>query len=274
MVESTHMVKDSKNETTNAQAAIQAPLVVELLGPAGVGKTTLARAVRERHEHVAPDIDARLAKVDKLPFVIRNTCSLLPGHLLHYRHGRWFNRRETRSMAYLEAGLRLLERDPPAGNAIVILDHGPIYRLAFLREFGPAVTTGHTYQRWWRDLLRRWAARLDLVISLDAPNPVLQNRIRARSSWHSIKDRSELEADEILNRYRTAFERTIAEALTLDHVQLLRFDTSRRSTEEIAAELLQTLAPTGEPDPIRSDIGAGMPSLSPQFSCEQQSASG
>jgi adenylate kinase family enzyme len=222
-----------KNERTNTALAVRPPLVVELMGPAGVGKTTLSRALRRCHADIAPDIDTRLSKIDKLPFVISNTCSLLPTYLRRYRDSRWFNRRETRSMAYLQAGLNLLKEVKPNGDRVIVLDHGPIYRLAFLREFGPEITKSQAYERWWVEQLKQWIAKIDVVVSLDAPNEVLLNRIRARDSWHTIKGASDREAYEILSRYRRAFERTIAEVLAARRLTLLRFDTSRQSTEEI-----------------------------------------
>jgi deoxyadenosine/deoxycytidine kinase len=236
------MVRTLKNELTEDTMAAKASLVVEVMGPAGTGKTTLSRALSQRHDDIAPDIDIRLSKLDKLPFVISNTFSLLPTYLRRYRHSRWFNRRETRSMAYLQAGLRLLGQETPNNDRVIVLDHGPIYRLAFLREFGPEITTSHAYQRWWAKLLKQWIAKIDIVISLDAPNVVLLERIRARDCRHTIKAKSDQEAYEILRRYRAAFEQTIAEFLAARPVTVLHFDTSQQSTEEIVDSALATFA--------------------------------
>ncbi len=219
-------------------AAVGAPLVVEVMGPAGSGKSTLSRALSQRDDSIAPDIDVRLSKFDKIPFVISDILRLMPTYLRRYRHSRWFNRRETRSMAYLQAGLHLLGQETQGDDTVTVLDHGPIYRLAFLREFGPEITTSHLYRRWWANLLKQWSARIDIVVSLDAPDVVLLERIRARDSWHAVKDKSDQEAYETLRRYRAAFERTLAESLTARQATLLCFDTSQRSTEEIADEVL------------------------------------
>jgi len=236
------MVRTLKNEGTKDTVAGKASLVVEVMGPAGTGKTTLSRALSQRDDNIAPDIDIRLSKLEKIPFVINNTFSLLPTYLRRYRHSRWFDRRETRSMAYLQAGLRLLEQEAPNNHRVTVLDHGPIYRLAFLREFGPEITKSHAYQRWWANLLKQWIAILDIVIWLDAPNAILLKRIRARDSWHAVKGKSDQEAYEILRRYRAAFEQTIAEFLAARPMTVLHFDTSRHSTEKIADRALATFA--------------------------------
>lgn len=141
-------------------------------------------------------------------------------------------------MTYLEAGLHVLGQQGAKNGSVTLLDHGPIYRLAFLREFGPEITTSSTYEHWWAGLHDRWFAALDMVVWLDAPDAVLLERIRAREQRHTIKEQSEQEACEVLARYRRSFERTIAES-TADHQPiLLRFDTSQASVEQIADSVL------------------------------------
>lgn len=257
------MAKAVKNEPSREAVEPGAPLVLEVMGPAGTGKTTLSRVLRKRHPKIAADIDSRLSKLDKIPFVVGNTWYLLPTYLRRYRHSRWFDRRETRSMAYLQAGLKLLEQEGPDDDMVTVLDHGPIYRLAFLREFGPEITTSDAYRRWWTDLLKRWTERLDLVVSLDAPDEVLLDRIRTRDCWHAVKEAPDHEAYGVLQRYRAAFEQTIAESVTLRRVPLQRFDTSLLSTEEIADEVLATLTSWRDTDrggPKGGGMAAGVSS--------------
>jgi adenylate kinase family enzyme len=230
------MMRTINHELTNNTILEKPPLAVEILGPAGAGKTTLARALSERHEEIQPDIP--LSRIDKIPFFISNTVIFLPTFLRQYRHSSWFDWRESRSMAYLEAALHGFAKQGSNNDMVTLLDHGPIYRLAFLREFGPEITTSELYERWWASLLDQWIATLDVVIWLDAPNEVLLERIRARDRSHTIKEQHELDAFEYLTRYRTSFEQIIAEFVTEGQVKLLRFDTNQESVPRIVDKVL------------------------------------
>lgn len=232
------MVRTMNNELTNNTIVKKSPLVVEIIGPAGVGKTTLLRALSQRHKKIQPDFHP--SKMRQFPSFISNTFSLLPTYLRQYRHSRWFNWRETRSMAYLKAGLHLLEQQASNHGMVTVLDHGPIYRLAFLRALGPEITTSQLYNRWWTSLLSQWTATIDIVIWLDAPDAILLERIRARDRWHTIKEKCEQEAYEFLTHYRTFLEQIIAESVADGQVTLLRFDTNQESVEQMVDKILPT----------------------------------
>ncbi len=213
-------------------------LVVEIIGPAGVGKTTLLRALSQSHRKIQSDF--HLSRIRKIPFFVNNTLDFLPTFLRHFRHSRWFNWRETRSMVYLKAGLHVLEQQVSNNDVVIMLDHGPIYRLAFLREFGPEITTSQLYKRWWHKLLNQWIATLDIIILLDAPNEILLKRIRDRDRKHTIKEICEQDAFEFLNSYRTSFEQILAESMTDHQVTILRIDTNQEPVAQIVDEVLVT----------------------------------
>jgi deoxyadenosine/deoxycytidine kinase len=226
------------NSLTNDTIVEKPPLVVEIIGPAGAGKTTLLRALSQRHKKIRPGIHP--SRIRQVPFFISNTFFFLPTFLGQYSHSRWFNRRETRSMAYLKAELQVLEQQASNNGTVTILDHGPIYRLAFLRALGPEITKSQIYTSWWATLLNQWLATIDIVIWLDAPNTVLLERIRARNTRHTIKEKCEQEAYKYLSHYRTFLEQIIAESVTDRWITLLRFDTNQESVEQMVDEILAT----------------------------------
>lgn len=228
----------TNHDSTASTIADQLPLLVEIAGPAGAGKTTLVRTLSERRTGIR--LGLGLTRFDKIPFFIGNTFSLLPTYLRHYRGSRWFNWRESRSMVYLQASLHVLQKKAPDSGSVTLLDHGPIYRLATLREFGPEITTSRQYQTWWADLFSRWAATLDVIIWVDAPNAVLLNRIRGRDRWHMVQQQAETDAYEFLTRYRKTMKRLIARSASNHRQTVLRFDTSREPAEQIADRILMT----------------------------------
>ena len=82
---------------------------------------------------------------------------------------------------------------------------------------------------------------LDLVVWLDAPNDLLVNRIRDRKQSHECKNSSDREACDYLDTYRNSYREMISKFLSRGRPQVLRFDTSQQSSDEIAKTVLETL---------------------------------
>ncbi|MGH8643712.1 MAG: hypothetical protein ACREX4_04315 [Gammaproteobacteria bacterium] len=142
-------------------------------------------------------------------------------------------------MSYLHGWQRILRHPTSNDGRVVVFDHGPIFRLVQLREFGPESTKSHRYGRWWSSMLKRWAHTLNIIVWLDTREPVLLERLQTRTKGHHrIKRLSEDESYEFLARYRSAYKGIITK-LTGDGCQtLLYFDTSKHSTEQIADKVL------------------------------------
>lgn len=212
--------------------------IVELVGVAGSGKTTLLRELTQRHPQIQNGVP--VSPLQSLPIYARQSLWLLPIKMGDYR-SRWFTQRELRSMVYLEAWHRNLTVKPPSTMAAVFIDHGPMFRLARLREFGPQLTRSQAYECWWNGMLERWVSTLEFAIWLDAPDSVLLERIRARSVWHEVKDKSTAEGNDFLMRYRQMYERLLNQFAANPNFTLLRFDTSQMYAAQIADSLMTAL---------------------------------
>lgn len=236
------MGQHSMNNTlghNNTLADSAKPQVMEIVGPAGAGKTTLVQALSRRCKRIQPGV--QVSKIRSIPLLVTNTVLFLPTFLRRYRHSRWFTWSETRSMVYLKAWHQVLDRQPSRTDTITVLDHGPIFRLALLREFGPEFTQSRCYQRSWDRMLNQWAAMLDGVIWLDAPDVVLLERIRGRSCQHRVKQRPEKDAYEFLERYRKCYEYIFNRISSSGGPTPQCFNTHEKSVEQMVDEVLATV---------------------------------
>jgi len=213
-------------------------LVVELVGPAGAGKTTLSQVLVQYSEKMIVGAEISLRNKEHLLVFLRNFHSVLPILMARNGSGRSFTWDEVKAMIYLKGWPRVLKQQAARSNIIVLLDHGPIFKLATLYEFGPERLRSQACQRWWSDMLTEWAGLLDMVIWLDAPNSVLETRINHRDQRHLVKGKPEPEAREFLERYRTSYEQMLEKLTTNGGPTLFQFDTSQTSIEQIAENVL------------------------------------
>lgn len=231
------MPSSSHGGTTAARVR----LVVEVAGLAGAGKTTLALALHQSAEHFMVGIHLRRAGY--LPFVASITRFFLPVFLRQYRHTRWFTREEMRSMIYLKAWHHAVSRQRSLEGTVAILDHGPIYRLAWLHEFGPEIVRSRRFAEWSDGVLEQWAASLDLVVWLDAPDAILVERIAARDRWHVVKEKSEQETYQFLARYRASYDQVLSRLTAIGGPKVLRVDTYQESLDQTLQNVLQCIVP-------------------------------
>src|SRR5512134_875095 len=103
--------------------------VVEVAGPAGAGKTTVAWALADRHADFR--VGVPLSRLDLVRAYAPAAAAIAPTYLRRFRGTRWFSRGESRGIAYLGGWGRRLARDRRArraggGQVVYVLDHGPI----------------------------------------------------------------------------------------------------------------------------------------------------
>ena len=214
------------------------PIIMELVGPAGSGKSTLARLLCQGNRNIFIAADLRMRKIAHVPFFVRNLPFLASLILNRCQDRRWYTWEQFKFLVYLKSWVGVLKHPSLNHHTAILLDHGPVFKLATLNAFSPERINSQGCGHWGKDLLSLWANTLDMIIWLDAPDPVLRERINQRDQRHIVKGKSEQEVFEFLARYRSSYEQILAELTTDGGPALLRFDTNQSSIEKIADWLL------------------------------------
>jgi shikimate kinase len=228
-------------EMPNNKAIMQKfPLIVELVGLAGAGKTTLSRALSQRDEKIQVASDIGLRNKEHIPIVIGHVPFMLSLFLRQRRSSRQFTWDEMKAMVYLKAWPHILRTEAMQSGTALLLDHGPIFKLATLNAFGPPLLRSQAFEQWWHSMFERWAFTLDIIIWLKAPDEILIERINTRNQRHAVKGKSEVEAHKFLMRYQKSYEQILTKLSAYGRPTLLQFDSSQASVEQIVDQVLLT----------------------------------
>jgi hypothetical protein len=220
----------------SAVAAGSRPFVVELVGPAGAGKTTLAKVL----PHLARDVRSGL-NLWGLPrsFLLVGALGVMPTVAAVSRH-RPLRGAAIGQMIRLGALRYALDRSAAAGARLIVLDEGPVFALTWLDVFH-AREDDPTWRQWRQRTLRDWADRIDAVVRLDAEDRVLAHRIRQRQKPHPVKGSPDEEIFHFLGCFRRAFDRVIGELAATGSVRILELPPDADAPDEHAARLLDAL---------------------------------
>lgn len=225
-------------ELTKTSDKQSRPRIVEIIGPAGAGKTTLCQMLS-----CCEDIQLvnfpNVRNPASFPFFVNHGLQVL-GSVLRTQPGslQELHRRELAWLSILNGWPQRLHRESRKHNDLIVLDQGPIFLLSEMSLFGPHFLKTQDTKQLWRTWYRQWASVLDAVVWLDAPDECLWQRIRTREKDHLVKNQSDQGVFQFLKEYRRAYERTFS-ALSFHRgcFKVLRFDTSQHAPEEIAAEV-------------------------------------
>ncbi|HYY60348.1 MAG TPA: hypothetical protein VE756_03065 [Burkholderiales bacterium] len=214
----------------------QRAVVVELVGPAGAGKTTLAQGVSAVDSTVRSGLSLWGLPRRRLT---RSALALVPTIL-----GATFNRTPLRpgemgQMIRLGA-LRSVVEEEATRHRVIILDEGPVFALSWLDVFfsrnGEPVPAA-----WRRRVVAEWARLLDVVVFIDASDITLADRIRTREKPHMVKGLPDEEIFGFSAGFRRAFERAIEELAQAGHIVVDTLKTDAAPLDENTAQLMGKL---------------------------------
>jgi shikimate kinase len=212
--------------------------VIELVGPAGVGKSTIRRLLAAHY-----GLQERSVWYMPLPRLVASSLRLAPTSLrLSLQAGTpaWA---EAKTMIRLDALFHLLHGTEGRITRGWVLDEGPAFVFAWLRTIGRAASRREQFPDWWQDEIARWRPAMSVIVALDAGDAVLMERIRTREKVHLLKTVTDGEAVLFLDRYRAAYERTIGDLTSGDgpRPDVVHLRTDEQSPEGVVAELAERL---------------------------------
>ena len=221
-----------------------AGVVVEVVGPAAAGKTTLIRALCASDPRMRSSIPVSRAR--SAAVMAARAASYVPAWLGGRPRGRWFTWRELKSLTFVDEWYR--RRAMRGDRDVTFLDHGPLYRLAALREFGPAMVRTPRFARWSTAAEARWRDAVGLIVWLDAPNDLLLERAGVRGHWYLSARGSDADKLAFLDRYRHALEEAVGGAERAG-VPVLRLSTDGTPVDELAERVRERLASAADTAP-------------------------
>jgi hypothetical protein len=214
--------------------------LVELIGPAGAGKSSLLRALRQRDARICGNVE-----ISCLTY-LRDIPPLLATFAKFHRPFRGLRQKEMKRVLHLTTLGRVLRAPEAEGPHIQVLDEGPVYMLTRMLCLGEPRFDNEAFHLWWDVAVSQWARRLRLVVCLDAAPYVLARRIRRRPGPPPISDTTDGSLLPFLEKYRRCYDRVVHQLTEAGGPAPVTFDTSCLTIDSLANHVLGAIRATGE----------------------------
>ena len=220
---------------TNSQIIQNEGLIIELVGLAGAGKSTLFKNLNETHENFQGEFTPQVWVRNTVPFYILRIINLFPLLLNLVRNqGRFISRRELAFLAILDGWDKILLEKKPKIKKEIFIDQGPISLMAYLALIGSPRLQGSNIIDWWEKIFEKWSKVLDIVIWLDTDLDTLIHRIHNRPQDHTIKYEPNSIACEWLLRYRSEYDLIIKKLLSYNpELKIIKINSGEKNVEDI-----------------------------------------
>jgi thymidylate kinase len=235
------MVSNLDNIDVKQNPCLNRGCVIELIGVAGVGKSTLYRSLKSRnYPWLICDQVLPVWNISSVPFFIKNITSMMPLLMQTEIMGeRLLKRREIAFLALLHGWHKTLRKKADHQGSAIILDQGPISMMAYLSVFGPESLKYDHVQSWWDSIYHKWAQALDLLVYLDTKDEVIIDRIRNRSQDHFLKKETTDVICEWIYKYRGLYTQILNRFESNGRkVKVVRIDSGLNSVDELIKDLL------------------------------------
>jgi len=95
----------------------------------------------------------------------------------------------------------------------------------------------------WKQLLKQWANKIDMIIFLDAQDEDLIHRISNREKEHLVKEKSLTQKQRFFSHNREIFRLLIENILLFNpQINIIEFNTSKISQKSLLDELSSILS--------------------------------
>jgi deoxyadenosine/deoxycytidine kinase len=220
------------------------PLVVEIVGPAGTGKTTLSEILNEQGGTIRAGIT-----IWRQPIltVVVGAFTSLPTIISLVVNGKRFRISDLKRVAQLKALYRRItrmRREPrDVENKALIMDEGVVFALCQFRvnSSGATADPSDPEMKWENQMIDQWSRTLNTIVLLDGPDELLTERIRTREKDHRMKGRSEKEIVDFLGLYRRSYGEVISELRARGNINVVSFQTGEIAPARMAQEIFRLI---------------------------------